>query len=87
MTIYDEIACLQEVAPFAALSPNKQKLLAVVSEHAVYMAGDVIIEQRGTPAMPSSFCSTELPRSASRPTGQNGWCASSAAMPCSVKSR
>ena len=48
MTIYDEIACLQEVAPFAALSPNKQKLLAIVSEHAVYMAGDVIIEQAAT---------------------------------------
>jgi CRP-like cAMP-binding protein len=48
MTIYDEIACLQEVAPFAALSPNKQKLLAIVSEHAVYMAGDVIIEQGDT---------------------------------------
>ena len=48
MTIYDEIACLQEVPPFAALSPVKQKLLAVVSEHAVYMAGDVIIEQGET---------------------------------------
>jgi len=48
MTIYDEIACLQEVPPFAALSANKQKLLAVVSEHAVYMAGDIIIEQGDT---------------------------------------
>ena len=48
MTIYDEIACLQEVPPFAALSPVKQKLLAVVSEHAVYMAGDTIIEQGET---------------------------------------
>lgn len=48
MTIYDEIACLQEVPPFAALSPVKQKLLAVVSEHAVYMAGDVIIVQGET---------------------------------------
>ncbi|MEE4238187.1 MAG: cyclic nucleotide-binding domain-containing protein [Anderseniella sp.] len=45
MTIYDEIACLQQIPPFAALSPVKQKLLAVVSEHAVYMAGDTIIEQ------------------------------------------
>jgi CRP-like cAMP-binding protein len=48
MTIYDEIACLREVPPFAALSPVKQKLLAVVSEHAVYMAGDTIIEQGET---------------------------------------
>ena len=48
MTIYDEIACLQEVPPFAALNQNKQKLLAVVSEHAVYMAGDTIIQQGDT---------------------------------------
>ena len=48
MTIYDEIACLKEIPPFSALSPVKQKLLAVVSEHAVYMAGDTIIEQGET---------------------------------------